>query len=382
MRCRVCRTELGGAIYCASAPAITSLATLLDVPTAVYACSACAHCQSDDLPNLDAFYDTNYKISLASEDHDQLFEVRDGKPVYRTDRQAEAAIRLLDIKPGAKTLDYGAAKAATLRKIFSQRPDVVPHVFDVSDDYRSHWESWLPGDACATYQVPARWSGRFDVVTAHFVIEHVSDPVATLSELRGLLAPGGKLFFSIPDWKQNTGDLLVIEHANHFSETSLRTAAWRAGLNIDVLSRELPGAFVAVCSASDCPARPSTDKVKSELDDARAMGAYWTRAVATLEKSAALRGANSSAIFGVGFYGTLVHSRVARRVPVRCFIDNNPHSWSLPHFGLPVRPPAEMPDDVRTVYVGLNPSKARTIVAQTPALNRASLDLVFLGETT
>jgi hypothetical protein len=66
-------------------------------------------------------------------------------------------------------------------------------------------------------------------------------------------------------------------------------------------------------------------------------------------------------------------------VPVSCFLDNNPHSWSLRHFGLPVRPPAEIPDDVRTVFVGLNPSKARAIVAQTPALDRRGIELVFLG---
>ena len=39
-----------------------------------------------------------------------------------------------------------------------------------------------------------------------------------------------------------------------------------------------------------------------------------------------------------------------------------------------------MPDDVRTVFVGLNPSKARAIVAQTPTLNRDNIELVFLGD--
>jgi len=381
MLCRVCRTESGASLYSSGAPAITSLATVVEAPTNIYVCSACGHCQSDDLPNLDAFYDTDYKISLASDDHDQVYEVRDGKPVFRTDRQAEVVIGLVEMKPAAKILDYGAAKATTLRKIVARTPSVSPHVFDVSEDYRRYWASWLPSDACATYKVPSSWRGLFDVVTAHYVIEHVSNPVAVLADLRGLLAPDGKLFFSVPDWRQNTGDLLVVDHSNHFSETSIRTAAWRAGLRVDALaSNQLPGAFVVVCSPSESEAAPRKDKVKSEVDHARATCSFWANAVTTLDRSAAMHGDRSSAIFGAGFYGTFVHSRVGKQVPVTCFLDNNPHSWSLRHFGLPVRPPAEMPDDVRTVYVGLNPSKARAIVAQTPALNRGNIDLIFLGD--
>jgi SAM-dependent methyltransferase len=372
MLCRVCRNELGDSIYASSAPAITSLATTLDAPTKVYVCPECGHSQSDDLPSLDAFYDTDYKISLASDDHDQVYEVRDGKSVFRTDRQAEVAINLLGMHPAAKIL----------RKIIAQRPNASPHVFDVSEDYRPYWASWLPHDACATYQVPSNWRGRFDVVTAHYVIEHVSSPIAVLAELRGLLAPGGKLFFSVPDWTQNTGDLLVVDHVNHFSETSVRAAAWHAGLAVDLLaSDQLPGAFVAICSPSKSPSAPPTEKVKDEVEDARAACSFWEAAVTALDNACESRRDRPSAIFGVGFYGSLVHSRVGKKLPISCFLDNNPHSWSLRHFGLPVRPPAEMPDDVRTVFVGLNPSKARAIVAQTPTLNRDNIELVFFGDT-
>jgi SAM-dependent methyltransferase len=260
---------------------------------------------------------------------------------------------------------------------------VLAHVFDVSEDYRPHWGSWLPKEACATYRVPSNWRSQFDVVMAHYVIEHVADPVSVLAELGDLLAPGGKLFFSVPDWRQNTGDLLVVDHTNHFSETSIHTAARRAGLNVDALaSNRLPAAFVVVCSALESIAAPVIDKVRSEVDHARLACSFWINAVATLDQCAASRTNRPSAIFGAGFYGSFVHSRIGKHIPISCFLDNNPHSWSLPHFGLPVRPPAEIPDDVCTVYVGLNPNNARAIVAQTPALSRRDLDLVFLGQTT
>lgn len=383
MLCRVCQSDLGVPIFASQPPAVTSLATLIDMPTSVYVCATCGHCQSDDLPDLKAFYDTSYRISLASDDHDQVYEVRRGTTIFRTDRQAEVVIDLVEMHHGAKILDYGAAKATTLRKIIAKRPGLLPHVFDVSEDYRPYWNSWLGNDASATYQIPPGWHGKFNVVMAHYVIEHVSDPVAVLGDLRGLLAPGGKLMFSVPDWTQNTGDLLVADHTNHFSETSIRVAAWRAGLKVDLLlSNQLPAAFVVVCSLSEMATCPPTDKVAYEVDHARRTSSFWAGVVADLERSATKLGGRSSAIFGAGVYGTLIFSRVRKNVPVHCFLDNNRHLWSLRHFGLPVRPPAEVPDDVDTVYIGLNPSKARAIVAETPALNRRDIDLIFLGDAT
>lgn len=378
LRCRVCSCDVGVPIYEGRAPAITSLAKVVDVSTNVYVCSACGHCQSDDLPNLDTFYDTGYKISLSSDDHDQLYEVRNGIAVYRTDRQAEVVTELVKMPEGAKILDYGAAKATTLRKIVGLRPDVKPHVFDVSEDYRGHWMPWLNIEGMATYRIPENWNAAFDVVMAHYVVEHVADPVGILLQLRSLLAPGGKLFFSIPDWTQNTGDLLVADHTNHFSETSIRMAASRAGLNVEALnSHQLPSAFVVVCTLADVANVPDQQMVEKEVRQAREAGLFWQNAGHQIDKALASNGDKIVAIFGAGFYGSFIYARIGAKADIRCFLDNNQHLWSTQHFGLPVVRPADIPNDVQVVYIGLNPSKAQNIVAQTPALSRKGLELVF-----
>src|SRR6185437_12925887 len=98
-------------------------------------------------------------------EHDQLYAVAEGTPVYRTDRQAELVLEFVDIPEGALLLDYGAAKATTLKKLLARRPDVVGHVFDVSVDYVSSWESWLSADHCATYTLPDSWTQIFDAAT-------------------------------------------------------------------------------------------------------------------------------------------------------------------------------------------------------------------------
>jgi SAM-dependent methyltransferase len=79
--------------------------------------------------------------------------------------------------------------------------------------------------------------GRFDVVTAFHVLEHVADPVAMLRRMLGWLAPGGLLIVEVP----NAGGLgaqlfgrawSAIElprHLSHFSPDSLGRAVALAG---------------------------------------------------------------------------------------------------------------------------------------------------------
>ena len=76
---------------------------------------ACGHVLSPPLPDAEAFYSSEYRISLESDDHDQIYEIRDGQPIYRTTRQAEVFLEQINAPEHARILDYGAAKATTLR---------------------------------------------------------------------------------------------------------------------------------------------------------------------------------------------------------------------------------------------------------------------------
>jgi len=382
--CRVCLTALDAPVFRAASPAITSVLTFLDVATEVYVCEGCGHAQCPDLPDIQAFYDTEYRISLESDDHDQIFAVTpSGPPIYRTDHQTSLSLKLLDLPPNAMVLDYGAAKAATLRKLTEVRADVDPYVFDVSNDYERAWRGWVPRENQATHAVPDTWHGKFDAVMSHFVIEHVADPVAFLKTIRALLKSEGRLLLSLPDVAGNPGDMAVVDHLNHFSEVSLRHALSRAGftaLKLDTVS--FPGAIFSVATPavdndSECP-DPTAVAMAAALNVS--IGEFWREAGKRLDAAAGRYAGQRCAVYGAGFYGSWIHGRLKDMLDIAAFLDQNPKLQGTSHLGLGVIPPSELPEEVHVVFMGLNPLKARAIAAQVPVLARQGLELVWLDD--
>jgi 2-polyprenyl-6-hydroxyphenyl methylase/3-demethylubiquinone-9 3-methyltransferase len=91
---------------------------------------------------------------------------------------------------------------------------------------------------------PALNDLRFDLITAWDVVEHVFDPVPFLVRLRGLLAPGGRLFLRTPNFAyvwpvyglrkkvlRHDVKLGPTNHVVYFSASTMRAALARAGLS-------------------------------------------------------------------------------------------------------------------------------------------------------
>ncbi len=382
--CRICAAKIGEPDYKAPAPSITSTSTTVPFELDVSICLTCGHVQCSELDELDSYYDTDYQISLSSNDHDQLYEVVDGRKVFRTEKQCDLVCSFVKLTSGMAILDYGAAKAATLRKICNARAGLRPHVFDVSNSYAAHWQGWLEPAACATYELPSEWSQRFDVVTAHFVLEHVAEPLAILRQIKGVLKPGGRLFMSVPNVLANIGDLLVADHINHFTPNSLRVALAKTGFEIEVCEDgAFRGAFVVVARAREENSIELDGGATSDPEEIRSLIAiadFWTDASARIARAARMHTGERCAIYGAGFYGSFITTRLEADTEIACFVDRNPHLLCRPHFGRPVVAPENLPLDVSVVYVGLNPAHARSILSDVKEWRGRELEMVFLGD--
>jgi len=383
MKCCVCGSEKCDLVYHYPAPAITSLSTILEVDTRVYICRSCGHMQSADLPDVRKFYDTEYQISLTSEDADQLYDIVDGKPIYRTQYQAGLILDFVDVPQGAAVLDYGAAKAKSLYRLHEKRSDISPHVFDVSEDYRSYWQGWVPEERQATYAAPVDWNDKFDLITAHFVLEHVREPVEVFADVARLLSSSGRFFFTVPDVVGNPGDMIVVDHLNHFTKSSVAVALDRAGMKLEQFDAiRLRGAYVVVAvlkGDEEKVSLPTREDVEANIQALGKCCTSWHEAEKCIADAQERNAGKKAAIYGAGVYGTFVFSRIRNSGGAVCFVDRNPHVHGRDHLGTPVVPPEELPADIGVLYVALNPVIARKAMADLGFDSRRDLELVYLS---
>ena len=116
MICPVCQSGNSENIYSGkSEQSISSLAEKIKGKTEVFLCQDCSHVFTRPLDNLDDYYNEQYNILVDTEEEDQLFVAKDGKQFYRLEYQADIVEKKLEFGNENTVLDYGCAKASTLK---------------------------------------------------------------------------------------------------------------------------------------------------------------------------------------------------------------------------------------------------------------------------
>lgn len=383
MRCNICYTELGPPLYEATTnQALTSLCQLRRGRVKVWLCPNCGHLRGEALPDTRNYYALDYRILLDNDEEDQIYEVQGDCVVYRTDHQVATLQAKLNLPDGARLLDFGCAKAITPRRLLSSRPDLQIHLFDVSEMYTRYWQQFLSEQRWAVHDIPTSWKAQFDVVTSFFSLEHIPDPLGTVSQIADLLASDGVFYGIVPDTFRNVADFVVIDHVNHFTDVSLHALLRAAGFaDICVDSGVHRGALVFTARK----AGPETERpdLASSLVSSRQLAKYWGGLGDRIRAAEAAHPSVPAAIYGSGFYGAYIASILDDPGRVVCFLDASPYQQGKTLFGHAILPPPQLADTVRLLYVALNPLIARDAVANMSWLRDRSLTLVFLdGDAT
>jgi SAM-dependent methyltransferase len=359
---------------------LTSLCEIIEGATRVYFDDASGHLQTAPLLNAANYYDTDYKILLNSAEEDQLYEVRDGQPFYRTAHQLEVLQQKVSLPHGARVLDYGCAKGAMMKLLCNARPDVKPHLFDVSEMYRPFWQELSLPENQATYEVPLAWENRFDLVMSFFVFEHIEAPIDAWRQIGNLLKPGGMFYGVVPNTLTNTADFIVVDHPNHFSELSLRYALTRAGFFVEKIDAAAHrGALLVVARRveNSVPFVPVAGEVAALREQYEAIATTW-RGLSERVQHFESENKGRAAIYGSGFYGTFLSTCLQNWENVACFLDQNPFQQGKVLRERPVLAPESLPADVRFIYVGLNPAIARETMMKSVLAQRHDLQYFFL----
>src|SRR5687768_12673186 len=265
LNCNICGSKFEQPIYSSiNNFSIDSQGKLFQGDTKVFFCDHCSHVQTMELEDVEKYYSEDYNFLIEEEEEDQLYQVVNGQKVYRTDHQLRTLQEKIQFPPKARILDYGCGKGALLRRLYTLRPDIVPHVFDVSEVYVPFWEKFVQPDQWSVYSPKAEWTEYFDIVLSFFALEHITNPKQVLTTIETLLKPEGYLYFVVPNmYGIYIADLLVIDHVNHFSESSIGYMLKEDGYQIvEIDSNSHNTAFIVVAQKADSVAsQTSSDQV-------------------------------------------------------------------------------------------------------------------------
>ena len=379
--CNVCAADLGSPVYRGGEHgSITTMNKVVAGQTRIFHCQACDHVQTEELPDLARFYAEDYSINEDGVEDDQLYEIRDGKEIYRSEHQASVVVDKIDLHGTPKVLDYGCAKGATLRRIVRARPDVEPYLFDVTDKYQAYWRDFPKPAKWASHRPDPAWSGALDVVLSFYALEHIPHLGAVLADIKALLKPGGVFYFIVPNLYANWADFIVADHVNHFSRRSLSTMLERAGFgDIEIDEEAHASAFVVSCRAGGT-VKIAASGIPGSAEAVRDLAGFWSTARQRIgDQEHGLRPDQRIAIYGAGIYGNFILSCLAHPERVACFLDQNRFLHGKELNGVRVLRPDDMPDDVGAVFVGLNPLHARRIIASVDCLQARNTPCIFLN---
>ena len=198
-------------------------------------------------------------------------------------------------------------------------------------------------------------------------VEHFEKPLDDLRELVPKLAKDGMVVIEVPDAGATPFDLLVADHASHFTRADLERLASGAGLvplalANDWMVKEL--SLVAVQGNSDMAVAPAT---ASAARDSLARYVAWLDAVLNQARNAA-QGATSFGIFGTSIAAMWLYGETERAVEF--FVDEDPSRIGTLH-DRPVLTPNRIPNGA-TVYLALIPDVATAVAAR---IGRADIGL-------
>jgi 2-polyprenyl-3-methyl-5-hydroxy-6-metoxy-1,4-benzoquinol methylase len=211
----------------------------------------------------------DYTIYFQSEGVEQaVFDGTSGQAALRSVRLLEALAAHVKLPETGRLLDLGCGNGAMLRAFSRFATGWTLAGVEMSEKNREAVESIERVEALYTCQ-PEQVPGRFDLISMIHMLEHIPNPVEYLSRLQDKLNPGGLLLIQLPNYPENPFDLLVADHASHFTARTAAELIGRCGYEAQAVATDwIPKELTVVARKAerDGQARAVTKSEGSRLD--------------------------------------------------------------------------------------------------------------------
>lgn len=186
-------------------------------------------------------------------------------------------------------------------------------------------------------------TGEYYAIVLMSVLEHVQDPAAFVASLTSYLAPGGRIFISVPNesaYIQN-GDVSTLfhEHWSYFDRQTLRATMTLAGLTIVSDCESSFGGSLYACLSAGADEKNVSDALRE--DNIRVALRYLSQARSncdTLQEACERMTAGGQSL-GVYVPARFVNAIGISQIPPQAirFFDDDPSLLGTYYPGIPIR---------------------------------------------
>lgn len=236
-------------------------------PLATVNCNACGLGRIDPLPTpqaLEDWYTNRYRQDYKSAIQPALRHVlRAGRNALHRWRwlQDQMQSQGLALPPGATTLDIGASSGEfvyLLKQRGYQSHGIEPHT-----GYASHARETLGlqvENGSLNQVLPQKSDGQFHFISMFHVLEHLTDPLDTLRQLRRKAGPQGCLLIEVPNATRFCSPRYMFfkAHTLYFTQTSLHQTLQAAGWRVVAHNHASDDNLLVLAQAADSNAAAHT----------------------------------------------------------------------------------------------------------------------------
>lgn len=285
-----------------------------------------------------------------------------GAAQSRSDRLVGRLSGVVEIPASGRLLDIGCGNGAFLRAFAARHPRWRLTGTEISDRNRAAIET-IPQVERFHSGDFADLDGAFDMVSLIHVLEHIERPAPFLKRIVSHLMPGGHLFIEVPFFHDNPFDLLIADHATHFTPPVLENVLCDAGFAIVALATDWVAKEISVLARPVAATAPRAVEPREEMRRLETC-IDWLDTIASDARASADEG--PFGIFGTSIAGVWLFSEVGEDVSF--FVDEDSARIGTTLFGRPVIHPDARP--VATTFVPLAPNVAAAVTRRLGAGGR------------
>ncbi len=304
-----------------------------------------------------ASYESNYQSAGVDQ---AIFDPLTGAAIQRSEKLLLELLRRKLLPTTGSLVDIGCGSGGFLRACSMHLPDWDLFGLESAATYEREVRSIRGVRNFFPFGLD-KLTGLYHLVTLLHVFEHLPGPSAAYRVLERSLEQAGAIFIEVPSCEVNPFELLVVDHASHFTADQMvrmmqaMGAPLLHGSDCDWIPKEI--SLLAGRTEQDTRLRRSPAEIESIVGLVRRQ-IVWLESVADGAKRLADDGRNFG-VFGTSIAANWVTGVVGPEA-IDFYVDEDPGRLGRSHFGKPIIAPAQVRSKDK-VYVPLAPVVASAV---------------------